>query len=563
MTNYVTVNGNTYNDGNVGPNNMGQGGFRTYLFPMFSDTIVQLNSGISSCATSAAAAAASATAAAASATSAVNAPGTNATSATSMTIGTGNQTFTIQTSKNFVVGAQVIIAQTASPTNWMAGTVTAYNSSTGAMTVNVANTSGSGTVSAWTVSLTGIPSTAGGTGSFTNVTISGTLSVTGTTTLAYGSSAPGLLEAGGQYNAAGTNQATAQILTDDINIISPVTTTGMGVITPTAAVGKTISVCNRGSNSIYVYPASNEYLDTNGLNVPITLPPLGYLVLQCFSTSQWTTSINTIINASCIQGNVATANSLNTANSYTGGAFNASGQAVGISNVYGSGSSWFKSVFGTDGTYGYLAGTSAQTSQSSANAATINSLKPFYWNMSTGAVGIDGTGVGTTFGGNVNILGNGSFETLSCTGNLSCTGISSLEGITTGANPAAGTIGEPQSVNGASTAMTASSQIGLASLTLQPGIWDISGNVFFLTGSGTVTNATTQASIGTSVGGSLSPAWMSSGPISSANTLIGYSLGTFRVNITSATTYHAWGEFIGTLGTSPTAYATILATRRS
>lgn len=38
----VTVNGNTYNDGDIAPNNMGNGGHRTYLMPMLADTVADL-----------------------------------------------------------------------------------------------------------------------------------------------------------------------------------------------------------------------------------------------------------------------------------------------------------------------------------------------------------------------------------------------------------------------------------------------------------------------------------------------------------------------------------------
>ena len=151
----VTVNGNTYNDGDVAPNNMGNGGHRTYFMPMLSDAVADL-------AAKQAASSSSASTAAAAAVTAVNAPGTSATSITSDTIALGSTTITIQTGKSLVVGMSVKIASTASPTNWMAGDITAYNSGTGDLTVNVTSILGSGTVSAWTVSLSGPAGSSGG-----------------------------------------------------------------------------------------------------------------------------------------------------------------------------------------------------------------------------------------------------------------------------------------------------------------------------------------------------------------------------------------------------------------
>ena len=95
----------------------------------------------------------SASSATASALTAVNAPGTAGTATDSLTIATGNQSLTIQTGKSLVIGMSMVVASTASPTNWMIGTVTSYNSSTGALVISVTGTSGSGTFSAWTVSL--------------------------------------------------------------------------------------------------------------------------------------------------------------------------------------------------------------------------------------------------------------------------------------------------------------------------------------------------------------------------------------------------------------------------
>ena len=93
-------------------------------------------------------------AAAASAQTALNAPGTSGTSVTSLTIGAGAQTFTTQAGKAWAVGQPAIIARTSAPgTTRMSGTVTAYNTGTGAMTVAVDAVLGTGTYTDWTISL--------------------------------------------------------------------------------------------------------------------------------------------------------------------------------------------------------------------------------------------------------------------------------------------------------------------------------------------------------------------------------------------------------------------------
>lgn len=88
-----------------------------------------------------------------SAATAVNAPGTSGSSTTSTTIGTGSKTLTTQTGKNFVVGMFVIVAYSTTPSNYMFGQITAYNSGTGSITVNVLSVGGSGTQALWDISL--------------------------------------------------------------------------------------------------------------------------------------------------------------------------------------------------------------------------------------------------------------------------------------------------------------------------------------------------------------------------------------------------------------------------
>jgi hypothetical protein len=157
MTNQVTFppavggDGSTVTDDSNATTGLANGGFRTRLLPMFTQ-IINIALNILSSANNAAT---SATSAAASAATALNAPGTAATSTTSLTLGLGNQTFTVQTGKLFAVGQFVTISQTAAPTNLMYGVVTAYNSSTGSMTVNVLQFAGSGTAAAWSIALSG------------------------------------------------------------------------------------------------------------------------------------------------------------------------------------------------------------------------------------------------------------------------------------------------------------------------------------------------------------------------------------------------------------------------
>jgi hypothetical protein len=91
-------------------------------------------------------------------TALVSAAGFSGTSTTSNSIGTGSKTFTTQTGKAWVVGSRIVAADTGAPsTNYMAGTVTAYNSGTGALTATFDFTQGSGTLTAWTLSLSGPP----------------------------------------------------------------------------------------------------------------------------------------------------------------------------------------------------------------------------------------------------------------------------------------------------------------------------------------------------------------------------------------------------------------------
>lgn len=103
---------------------------------------------------SVAAAAASAASAAVSAASALEAALASATSATNLSVTQASKSLTLtQTGKPFSVGMYVTIVDVAAPTTrWLLGAITAFNSSTGAMTVNVTAICGSGSASNWAIS---------------------------------------------------------------------------------------------------------------------------------------------------------------------------------------------------------------------------------------------------------------------------------------------------------------------------------------------------------------------------------------------------------------------------
>ena len=70
--------------------------------------------------------------------------------------------------------------------------------------------------------------------------------------------------------------------------------------------------------------------------------------------------------------------------------------------VFGSGSTWYNAMLRNDGGSAYLLSSSAQTTRAGAVAAPFNNYRPIRWDLSTGAVWIDGTAAGTWFGGTVN-----------------------------------------------------------------------------------------------------------------------------------------------------------------
>jgi hypothetical protein len=94
---------------------------------------------------------------------AMNLNSTNDVSTSSVLIGTGSKSLTVSASKSYVGGMYVVISDNTTPgttnsVNSMTGQITSYNSSTGALVVNVLKVLGSGTKTAWVISQCAPPS---------------------------------------------------------------------------------------------------------------------------------------------------------------------------------------------------------------------------------------------------------------------------------------------------------------------------------------------------------------------------------------------------------------------
>jgi hypothetical protein len=228
------------------------GGHRTRLVPALAQFVAVAANVIAQCVAQVAAAAAQVAlaaghvaTAAASAASAINAPGTNATSVTSLTIGTGTKAFVLaQANKAYSVGQKVVIASTAAPaTNWMSGQISAFNSATGAITVEVTEVGGAGTIAAWTVSLTAV----GGISPARAIATSGL--ATGGGTLAADRTID-VAAAGAADMRAGTSAAKAVTPLGIYDALAPVALTDATTITPDFATGIDFTVTLAGNRTL-------------------------------------------------------------------------------------------------------------------------------------------------------------------------------------------------------------------------------------------------------------------------------------------------------------------------
>lgn len=119
------------------------------------------------------------------------------TSTDNLTIGTGTKSFTVELNLAYVPAQPIILSYDGS--NYMSGTVTSYDKTTGAIVVNITSITGSGSYSSWYLALAGLQGPPGPTGA------TGATGATGSPG-ATGSAGPqGIQGIQGIQGSAGTN----------------------------------------------------------------------------------------------------------------------------------------------------------------------------------------------------------------------------------------------------------------------------------------------------------------------------------------------------------------------
>lgn len=160
------------------------------------------------------------------------------------------------------------------------------------------------------------------------------------------------------------------------------------------------------------------------------------------------------------------------------------------------------------------------------------------------------------------IMGNAIFNMLNVAGESP-----NIAGIIDGSNAAASVVGEVNTSSvaiGSAVSLTSGSAGNITSITLQPGDWDLWGNIGFIASTGTIPtiltgsiNTTTNTQATSPNGGAFAQI---SATLGTATTSV-LPVGSMRVNPTVATTYYLVGTATFTVSTL-TAYGAISARRR-
>lgn len=234
------------------------------------------------------------------------------TATDSLTIGTGSKSLTTQAGKAWAVGSWLYIINSAAIANYMVGQITAHNSGTGALTVNVTTTGGAGTAATWAISLATPPGAvsglSGGTAGVvpyqsgvgvTGFTAAGTagqvLQSNGTAAPSWTSTPQVGGESAGYLGLPIVNKTAAYTAaaTERGRCIS-ITTGGVTVPAAIFAPGDSFVVCNNSSTPQNIVQGASTMLHKAGTTGTGTcvLAPWGLATVLCIATNVYIVSGN-------------------------------------------------------------------------------------------------------------------------------------------------------------------------------------------------------------------------------------------------------------------------------
>jgi hypothetical protein len=199
------------------------------------------------------------------------------TSTDTLTIGTGTQSFTVETGLAYTINQDVVIAHDIS--NDMNGSVISYNSSNGYMQVNVTGTLGSGTYSSWTVNLDGAVGAAGATGATGATGIQGATGATGSTGVVGPTGPTGATGVIGATGATGQQGSTGEI--GATGTTGPQGATGVGATGATGPAGGT------GGDGATGSTGATGIAGPTGATGPAGPPGGSYIHTQSSANTTW------------------------------------------------------------------------------------------------------------------------------------------------------------------------------------------------------------------------------------------------------------------------------------
>jgi hypothetical protein len=174
---------------------------------------------------------------------------------------------------------------------------------------------------------------------------------------------------------AGGGQASAVAITADFTNITVCATAGDSVKLPTAAVGKTYTVTNRGAASADVFPFTGDTINGGSANAAVKLPVGSTLQFIAINATDWKTNQVTLVTDTIVEATVDAGVTIDSVTMKDGGVSNSLGSI--FAGFYVRGTQQALSGDGAINITSYLTNwtTTGANAGTLANATQIGQLK--------------------------------------------------------------------------------------------------------------------------------------------------------------------------------------------